>query len=135
MTQVTQAFAISDEDKRTAELFYKDAVALLVNKKYVTGIDDGHTELSAIFGVRWVSTQRGSGAFWGDAKIYADANNAFNYANSVLGMNGKFVALAKQLVTADERISDAQLKRWDKQMNCLLTRTNAEDFKEYFGMH
>lgn len=135
MTQVTQAFAISDENKRTAEQFYKDAVQLLVNKRYVTEVDDGHTELSAIFGVRWVSTQRGSGAFWEDAKLYAAANNAFNYANSILGMHGKFVGLAKQLVTADERVSDAQLEHWGEQMDCLLTQTSGDDFVEYFKMH
>lgn len=128
MNYVEQAFAISEEDKRTAEQFYKDAITLLVSKHYVAQVDDMHTELSAIFGERWVCTHRKSGAFWLDAQLYAKANIAFNYANCVLGVRGKFSQLAKQLVEAEERVSDATLDTWGEHMNNLLTCTNAKDF-------
>lgn len=128
MDYVKQAFAISEHDKHTAEQFYKDAITLVVNKRYVASADDMHTELSAIFGERWVCTHRKSGAFWLDAQLYANANIAFNYANCVLGARGKFAQLAKQLVDAEERVSDTTLDTWGEQMNSLLTCTNAREF-------
>jgi hypothetical protein len=76
----------------------------------VLRVNDAHTELSAIFGQQWLFTQRGSGKFWLDSALYAEANIAFNYANLTLGIDGRFVALAESLVNAEQRISNKELK-------------------------
>ena len=90
------------------------------------GIDDAHTELSAIFGQHWLVNNRGAGAFWMDFALYAEANVAFNYANLNLGIEDGFTALAKELVADEARISDIEIKAMSKQMNSILTATTAK---------
>ena len=127
--EVKQAYALSFENKQKALAFYEEAVSVLVNKNYVMCIDDAHTDLSAIFGQFWVFRMRTSGAFWLDAKLYAEANVAFNYANFTLGISNKFIVLAKKLVGDSERISDNTLKSYAKDMNSVLTKTTASAFE------
>jgi hypothetical protein len=126
MNYVQQAYELDAVKKQSAIAIYKDAVSELVRKDYVLRVDDAHTELSAIFGQSWLVTNRGSGAFWIDSALYAEANVAFNYANFNLGIEGRFVELAKSLVADSERISDIELKAMSKQMNSILTATTAK---------
>lgn len=132
MDYFKQAFAISDKDKQAAEQLYKEAVKVLANKSYVTKCRDAHTELSELFGVRWIRTHTSGVEAWFNAQLYAEANVAFNYANSVLGARGKFVDLAKQQVTAEQRVSDATLKDWAEHMNFWISCTKAEDYDACF---
>jgi len=129
MNYVKQAYELSTDKKQHAIALYKNAVIELVSKDYVLRIDDAHTELSAIFGQQWLMTQRGSGAFWMDSALYAEANIAFNYANLTLGIDGRFVALAESLVDAEQRISKKELKAMSKQMDSILTATTAKYFE------
>ena len=133
MDYVKQAFALSNEKKQTALQLYKDAVKELVHKDYVPRVDDAHTDLSALFGTRWLYTQRESGAFWLDAKLYAEANVAFNYANFNLGISGRFISLAKELVADEIRVGDKVLKQMAKQMDSMLTHTTEEAIQNNFA--
>lgn len=126
MNYVKQAYALSDSKKQAALQLYKEAVMELVQKDYCMRVEDAHTELSAIFGTKWLFTQRESGMFIFDAKKYAEANVAFNYANFTLGISGRFIELAKGLVVESERASNAQLKKMAKQMDSVLTATTED---------
>lgn len=130
MNEVKKAFAISDEHKIAALWLYAEAVKEMVHKDYVAQVHDAHTDLSAIFGTRWLYTQRKNGRKLFAAASYAEANNAFNYANCVCGFNGGFEKLAKQVVEASERVSDERLAEMQQQMNYLLTCTTAEAFEK-----
>lgn len=132
MDYFKQAFAISGKDKQAAEQLYKEAVKVLTNKSYVAKSRDAHTELSEIFGERWIKRHTNGSEVRFNAQLYAEANVAFNYANSVLGARGKFKELAKQQVAAGERVSDETLKDWCEHMNFWVTCTKAEDYDEYF---
>lgn len=129
MNYVKQAYELSADKKQHALALYKNAVVELVSKDYVLRVDDAHTELSAIFGQYWLMTQRGSGAFWLDSVLYAEANIAFNYANLTLGIDGRFIALAESLVDAEQRIGKKELKAMSKQMDSILTATTAKHFE------
>ena len=128
MNYIKQAYALDTAKKQQAIELYKKAVCELVHKDYVMREDDAHTELSAIFGVSWLCANKSNNAFWLDRDLYAEANVAFNYANFTLGTSNKFFATAKELVAEDERVSEAQLRKIDEQMNCYLTATTAETF-------
>ena len=128
MDAIKQAYELSKEKKQHAITIYKRAVSELVHKDYVMGAD-AFVELSAIFGEYWVMTQRGSGKFWLDKALFAEANTAFNYANLNLGIQGGIVDLAKSLVATEERIDNKTLKQISKQMNYKLTRTTADSFE------
>ena len=126
MNYVKQAYALSDSKKQAALQLYKEAVVELVQKDYCMRVDDAHTELSAIFGTKWLFTQRESGMFLFDAKKYAEANVAFNYANFTLGISGRFTELAKSLVVESERAINTELKKMAKQMDSVLTATTED---------
>lgn len=129
MNYVKQAYALNDNKKQQAIALYKKAVSELVHKDYVHIVDDAHTELSAIFGQYWLVNNRGTGAFWLNGALCAEANIAFNYANFTLGIDDKFIALAKELVADELRISDTELKAMSKQMNSILTATTEDYFR------
>ena len=134
MNYVKQAYELSSVKKQSALAAYKQATTVFVNKNYLTQCNDAHVDLSAIFGQIWLMTQRSSGPFWMDAALYAEANVAFNYANFELGIKDRFIATAKELVSSSERISDKELKRIAKQMDCLLTATSVEKIKSNFAL-
>lgn len=130
MDHVKQAFSISDQDKIKAKRIYADAVNQLVNKNYVQAHPDAFVDLSALFGVKWLLDRWMQDGVWGGIGLYAEANNAFNYANLSSCQEQKFVALAKSLVPAEDRISDQKLRKIAAEMNCLLTRTTPESMLE-----
>ena len=78
MDYVKQAFNLSDTKKQAAKEIFKRAVIVLVNKNYIARCANAHVDLSGVFGELWLLTQRGSGEFWMDAALYAEANVAFN---------------------------------------------------------
>ncbi len=127
MNYVKQAFAISSEQKEEAINLYKESVKELVNKEYISLGNDAHVELSAIFGIKWMSKRLTSGILMLDARFYADANVAFNYANLLNCKRDDFIKLAKSLVKNEERVDDNKLREIAMQMNCLLTCTTAAD--------
>ena len=132
MDYVKQAFELSADKKQSAVEIYERAVTVFVNKNYLPLCEDAHVDLSAIFGQIWLMTQRGSGAFWMDAALYAEANVAFNYANFLLGVRGEFVKTAKRIVKKEERVTDLCLMQLAKQMNCILMATTAEKCDAHF---
>jgi hypothetical protein len=132
MNYVKQAYELDAVKKQSAIDLYKEAVSELVHKDYVLRVDDAHTELSAIFGQKWLISNRGNGAFWLDGTLYAEANIAFNYANFTLGIDGRFVALAESLVDSEQRINEKELKEMSEQMDSILTATTAKYFESYF---
>lgn len=129
MNYVKQAFELSAPKKQHAIALYKLSLAELVHKDFERQINDAHVELSAIFGAYWVMQNRGSGMYWLNAELYAEANVAFNYANLQFGVEGKFMKLAKELVADSERLSDSEIAEIEKQMNCILTYTTAEKIR------
>lgn len=132
MNYIKQAYELSADKKQHAIALYKRSVGQLVNKDYVSRVADAHTELSAIFGQYWLMTKRGSGAFWQDGALHAEANIAFNYANLTLGMSGMFVALAKSLVEDGDRIGEKELEAMSGKMDSILTATTAKHFENHF---
>ena len=126
MNYVKQAYELSAVKKQQALDLYKESVVELVNKNYVLRVSDAHTDLSSIFGTYWVFRNRGSGAFWKDTALYAEANIAFNYANLNLGISGGFIKLAKELVNKSERKSDKELEVFASYMDSILMATTAE---------
>lgn len=133
MNYVKQAFAINETQKIAAQKLYKKAVAKLVNKQYIPWVEDAHTELSAIFGVMWLSERCQEGPRTPDLNFYASANVAFNYANLNLGAQGKFKSLAKSLVSEQEIVADQRLDAMTEQMNSILTCTTPEAFDLAFS--
>lgn len=121
MNYVKQAFGISEEKMGLATRLYKESVAQLVFRDYVGRVDNALIELSAIFGNKWLQTQRCTDSFWHEANLYSEAKIAFNYANLAIGMRGQFIALAKELVADDFRISNERLEEMSMQLEEILT--------------
>ena len=134
MDYVKQAFNLSDTKKQAAKEIFKRAVIVLVNKNYIARCANAHVDLSGVFGELWLLTQRGSGEFWMDAALYAEANVAFNYANILLGMSGKFIKTAESLVSSNERVSSKELKHISKQMDSILTATTAKQWEKHLNL-
>jgi hypothetical protein len=126
MDYVKQAYAISNTDKELAKRLYIEAVAEIANKNYVAKCDDAQIDLSALFGMRWFEATVDLHNWRFAADDYAKANVAFNYANFTLGINGRFIELAKQLVANELRVDGVKLKDMAKQMNFALTKTTAD---------
>jgi hypothetical protein len=129
MDYVKQAFALSNEKKELALTLYKKSVAELVQKDYEMQVDDAHTELSSIFGEKWLIANSNGIDFFMNFDLYAESNIAFNYANFRLGTDEKFVKLAKELVCKSTRINDKQINSMAKTMNYMLTKTTAEQIR------
>jgi hypothetical protein len=123
---VQQAFSISQEHKEVALKLYKEAVSELVHKNYIPQHYDAHTDLSGIFGVKWVIKYCTSGDFWNNPGLYAEANTAFNYANLRHSNVKKFIELSKNLVIEEERVSEGKLLQIAQQMNSILTATTVD---------
>lgn len=123
MDLIKQAFSISNADKETAKRLYEESLRELVHKDAVHECNDAHTELSAIFGVRWLVMHKENGQIFFTAKQYAEANVAFNYANCVLGSGGKFLKTVHRVCNLEDCVSEAELRRMNKEMGCLLTFT------------
>jgi hypothetical protein len=123
MDLIKQAFSISNADKEEAKRHYEESVRELVQKDCVHECSDAHTELSAIFGVRWLVAHKENGQIFFTAKQYAAANVAFNYANCVLGNSGKFLETVRRVCKPEECVSEIELRRMNKAMNSLLTFT------------
>lgn len=130
MNEVTQAFELDVKKKADALAIYEEAVRVLVHKDYIAEADNAHTELSVLFGGRWFCVQLMAGTALMKDELLAEANVAFNYANIVLGVNGKYKEMAKRLVSDAERVSDAQLHEMQLQMHNVLTCTTAEDVEK-----
>jgi|LakMenEpi03Aug12_release.lakeMendotaPanAssembly.Ray.scaffolds.fasta_scaffold1218772_2 hypothetical protein len=127
MDHIEQAYSISDKHKLLAKELYKQSVAELVSKNYQCDLNP-FTELSVIFGVKWVDANDPNSQFWNNATLYAEANTAFNYAHLNLGISNRFIKLAEQLVCDELRVSEKVLKKMNKEMNCVLTRTTVDSF-------
>lgn len=123
MDLIKQAFSISNTDKEVAKRLYEESVRELVHKDAVHECSDAHTELSAIFGVRWLVMHRENGQIFFTAKQYAAANVAFNYANCVLGSGGKFLKTVKRVCKFEECVDEVELRRMNGDMSSLLTFT------------
>lgn len=118
MNELQKAYALNSKSKRMAVRVYKDALTELADSYGIWKSADAHTELSALFGVRWILL---NGLNFFDAESYAVANNAFNYANSELGITGRFYETAKE-VLGEQRCEDAKwIGKATNEMNSVLT--------------
>jgi hypothetical protein len=127
MDHIEQAYSISDKHKILAKDLYKQSVTELVSKNYEFDLNP-FTELSVIFGVKWAEANSSNSKFWSNPSLYAEANTAFNYAHLNLGISNRFISLAKQLVCNELRVSEKVLKKMNKEMDCVLTRTTVDSF-------
>lgn len=133
MDYLKQAFGMTDANKDLAKKLYSEAVIKFVNKNYIAENCDAHTELSAIFGMKWILAKKTNEFFWLDKSLYAEANVAFNYANCILRTNNKFISLAKTVATDNERINDKELSFIADQLNYFLTATSADEISTTFS--
>lgn len=64
MNEVKQAFSISAQHKKRAHEIYKESVTEMVNKNYTPATDDAFIDLSALFGMRWLSGRAAMNNIW-----------------------------------------------------------------------
>ena len=133
MNYVRQALGISDEKMALAIKLFKEAVAEIANKNYKVEVEDVLIELSAIFGNKWLHSQRHGVSFWHEAMLYTEAKVAFNYANLAIGMRGQFITLAKQLVTDELRVSDERLEIMSNQLEDILTNAKVKNIFQHLA--
>ena len=132
MDEVKQAFSISEKKKSHALRLYKEAVSEVVRKDYIAMVEDAHVDLSALFGMKFVAELLDVGHRVIDARVYADSNIEFNYANLRHSEKDRFIALAKELVPDNERVDDKKLEHIASQMNFILTFTTPNHINREF---
>lgn len=123
---VEQAFSIRQDHKEIAIEIYKASVKKIIHKDYHPKHNCAHTDLSAIFGVKWMTKDKKLGSFLFSPEVIAEANTAFNYANLKHYGKNKFIILANELLQEDERVSNSRLKEIGKQLEYILTATTVE---------
>ena len=132
MNHVKQALSINKEKKAHALRLYKQAVSEVVRKDYKPMDDDAHVDLSAVFGMKYVEELLQNGKSFINASVYAASNVEFNYANCLYSQKEKFIQLAKELVSKNERVDDQKLENIASQMNFILTFTTAKPAERPF---
>jgi hypothetical protein len=125
----TLANALSSEKKSAAMAIYKQAVGAIAGQNYVKPSDCDFTNLSAEFGHIWVSS------FANDeyellADLYAEANNAFNYANLSYGGGREFTEIAIEVLPKKERCDDKRIRQIAKQLSYYVTVVTREEVIE-----
>jgi len=126
MDYVKQAFSLSDLDKEMAKHLYVESVKEMAKKNYVPATSDAFVDLSALFGVRWLThSMKHYGGMLGP-RLYAEANTAFNYANLNYCGEETFIELAQSLVPTELRVGNRELRKIAKQMKFVLTKTTDE---------
>lgn len=129
MNYVKQALAIPAHMKQRAARIYMESVAKICSRDYANPYYDAHTELSAIFGDKWIlETHQHPRDFLCPVK-FAEANVAFNFAHLTYGARGQFAKLARSLIPAEQRVSEKKLQRMQQTMNCYLTLTTPKDIR------
>ena len=131
MDYIEQANSISEDDKTQAINIYIQCVKEVAHKKYVSDYEDPLVEISSLFGEKWM-IENGYGTSSLSASAYAKASVAFNFANLLLGIEGKFVVVAKQYLQKNERFKDKKLHQISEALNYLVTGTTAEIFRQHF---
>jgi hypothetical protein len=113
---VMRAMNLDDETKELALKCYKQSVTQFTNKHFMWLGDCAFTKLRELFLSKWMIEKYHS-EFAGDiTELNKETVDAFNYANIHLGMNGKFINTAKELVPTDSRVSDDRLEELSNDM-------------------
>ncbi len=131
MDYIEQANSITEEEKTQAINIYIQCVREVAHKKYVPDYDDPFVEISSLFGEKWM-IENGYGASILSASAYAKASVAFNFANLLMGIEGKFIVVAKQYLSKNERFKNKKLHQMACAMNYLVTGTTAQIFRQHF---
>jgi len=134
MNKIKQAFSICSQDKELAHEIYIESVKELVHKDYILTTEDAFVDLSAIFGMRWLSHRAVQCNTSYLIQLCAEANTAFNYANIHYRKPLDFVALAERVVPSAQRISDCQLWTIAAQMNHLLIATTSQAIRDRISL-
>lgn len=117
---VDLANTLGAEKELIALKIFKEAVAVVANKSYIRPTPSDIVNISTEFGTRWVQ-HFSCAKYEFVADRYAEANNAFNFANLESGAGAEFVSLAKELVPDDSRCNDSELKLIAQSLKYLLT--------------
>jgi len=113
MSLVEKAFNIDVDNKALAKAIYKKAFRQLAETFGNWDVADAHTQLSVEFGELWIMyAERGNF----NLAAARRANNAFNYANIVLGGRGKILNTAKEILGM-ERYSEAKILWIEEHLN------------------
>jgi hypothetical protein len=121
----TLANALSSERKSAAMAIYKQAVRAIADQHYVKPSDCDFTNLSAEFGQIWVSLFAYEG-YELLADLYAESNNAFNYANLFYGGRRKFAQIANEVLPKKDRCDDKRIRQIAKQLGYYVTIVTRE---------
>lgn len=113
MNLIQKAYSLSNEHKLRAKQIYKKALHNIARSFGDWDTSNAHTQLSAAFGELWVLYVEG-GQF--DYAAMCRANNAFNYANLELGVEGKIFVTAREVL--DEAEYAAAHIFWLKRKAC-----------------
>ena len=119
MTEVQKAYGLNAKQKVVALQLYKAAIVELANNYGTWECDDAHTQLSAYFGVKWLAYM-GCATLY-DKHNYEQANNAFNYANVVLGISGRFCKTAEDVLGESYKKHTQWVEDKAEEMDYLLT--------------
>ncbi len=123
------ANAISSEKKSAALTIYKRAAELIASRHYVKPSDCDFTNLSAEFGQIWVSSFANE-EYELLADLYAESNNAFNYANLSYGGGREFTEIAIEVLPKNERCDDKRIRQIAKQLSYYVTAVTREEVIE-----
>jgi hypothetical protein len=114
--EVTRAMNLDDATKSLALECYRESVTQFADKHFMWLGDCAFTKLRELFLSKWMIKKYHS-CFEGDmTELNKETVDAFNYANIHLGMHSRFIKTAKELVSADKRVSDDRLKELSDDM-------------------
>ncbi len=130
MNYVHQANTLSKIKKLKAEQLLKQALCEVVRKDYSPMHSDAFLDLSSLFGLKWLEEYQGKKLNSRDFNLYAESNNAFNYANLNRILKGYSINLVKHKVPDENRISDDEVKHILDQLCFLLTNTTDSKVEE-----
>jgi hypothetical protein len=130
MDYVAQADSISEDDKTQAINIYIQCVQEVAHKKYVPDYEDHMVEISSLFAQKWM-IENGYGTSSLSASAYAKASVAFNFANLLMGIRGKFVIIAKEFLPKKNRVADKKLRQMACAMDYVVPRTTAAMWRQH----
>jgi hypothetical protein len=130
MDYVKQANSLSNDKKVKARQIFRESFCEVAHKDYYPSHNDALINLSTVFGLKWFSEFRNSDFESKSARLYAEANTAFNYANLDSMVKGNIIEILKFTVDDADRISDQKIKDIMTQLCFLLTNTTVAKVRE-----
>lgn len=131
MDYIEQATSINEDEKTQAINIYIQCVQEVAHKNYVPEYEDPLVDVSSLFGEIWM-IENGYGSSSLSASAYAKASVAFNFANLLLGTEGKFIVVARTYLHKNERVKGRKLRQMACAMDYLVTGTTPEIFRQRY---